>query len=453
MSQENATMIYPPSTRAKMLIYSMPRFGIELVVGMIDFTLLFLYTDAYKLNGLLSGIATLLGKIAIAIAQFVLGWVSDHTNTRWGRRKPYLFIITPLLGIFFFLLLVPGLILGSNPDQITLFLWFAIFNMLTQACYGVTAIYHSWTAEQFQVKDRPKVSSYQNSFNFLGAAVIAIFSFVVLTSIKSQLQAHPDIIPVNFLYSIIIFSVILVGLLYVCAIYMPKENTPIYKTPLLTDLKTILKNKNFINATLMQGIGSFGWAMISAFLLGYTQLVLRLQGINYIIVAGIFILTLIISVFGFRKMVSTRGKKKTLLIIFLIAICASPISLIGLLPQSTTLYFAIIFVIGVSIGYGGWQLFPYFIYPDLSEDDEKRTGELKAGIYTGFPSILLNIFQGFSDLLSGWLISLPLITNVSGATPFSMGYILWGPISSVFLIIALLFTRKHLNLDYQWENK
>jgi len=74
---------------------------------------------------------------------------------------------------------------------------------------------------------------------------------------------------------------------------------------------------------------------------------------------------------------------------------------------------------------------------------------LKAGLYTGFPSIILNLFQGFGLLLTGAILALP---DLPGET-YSMGYLVWAPIGSVILIAALLYTIKFVTLDFEWEKE
>ena len=34
---------------------------------------------------------------------------------------------------------------------------------------------------------------------------------------------------------------------------------------------------------------------------------------------------------------------------------------------------------------------------------------------------------------------------------YSIGYVLWGPVSSLVLICAYLFARKFIKLDFEWE--
>jgi len=128
-----------------------------------------------------------------------------------------------------------------------------------------------------------------------------------------------------------------------------------------------------------------------------------------------------------------------------------PITLLGLIPLDSYLILGIIFIVGIAAILGGWYLFPYIIDADMAEDDERSTGELKAGIYTGFPSILLNIFQAGGIFLLGIIISLPNITV--GSSSFSIGFILWGPICSIILICSYIFTKKFLTLDFEWERE
>ncbi|MFX1405857.1 MAG: MFS transporter, partial [Promethearchaeota archaeon] len=145
------------------------------------------------------------------------------------------------------------------------------------------------------------------------------------------------------------------------------------------------------------------------------------------------------------------GKKRALLLLFLFAIILLPTSLLGLFTFASNIIFAIIFILIIAAALAGWNLFPYIYYADLAEDDQRRTGDLKAGIYTGFPSILLNIFQAFGPLIVGAVLSLPEITV--GTLTYSIGLVLWGPICSVILLITYFYTRKFVTLDFDWERK
>lgn len=347
--------------------------------------------------------------------------------------------------------MLPKLFLGVNPTELSLFLWFLITNITFQGTYSVTTPYQAWLAELFKNEDRPKVSAYQNVFNFIGGAVVALFSLIVITNAKDQMETNPNIVPLNLIIGTFIFGILVFVLFYINAMLMPVESTPKYKTNLINDLKKILKNKNFLIITLMQGIASLAVSLINSQLLGYTQIVLNFGTMQYLIVAVSFVLTLIIGVLLWVKSIRARGKKPTILTIFLIGIFVLPFSLIGFMQSSSMFIFGLIFVLFVGVYIAGWNIFPYLMYTDIAEDDQKKDGELKAGIYSGFPSIVLNVFQAFGFLMSGALLDLPNISMLSG--PHSIGYIIWGPIAAIILIISFLYTWRFVQLDFSWEKR
>lgn len=70
-----------------------------------------------------------MGYLSIAAAQFLLEWISDAKYTKFGRRKPYILIFGPLLGISFIFLLMPALIL-TDLNETSLFLWLLIWDII-----------------------------------------------------------------------------------------------------------------------------------------------------------------------------------------------------------------------------------------------------------------------------------------------------------------------------------
>lgn len=62
-----------------------------------------IYLDELGLTGLTVGIVMALDNIFAVIFQPVFGTLSDRTNTRYGRRMPYLLVGIPLSAVFFFL--------------------------------------------------------------------------------------------------------------------------------------------------------------------------------------------------------------------------------------------------------------------------------------------------------------------------------------------------------------
>ncbi len=443
------------TSNKRKILFSTPRLGSSIVLGIEGWALLTLYTSGYGLHPFLAGFSISMGYLTIAFSQFFLGWISDAKYTRWGRRKPYILVFAPLLGISIIFLLLPGMIFDLS-DKTLLFRWMLIWEIVFRASYAVTTPYQAWMAEEFPVEERPKVSQFQNTFNYIGNGIMALFSLLILTSFIDDLKFDINTpIPLIILILVIFFGVLTVVLFYIVAFTMPTEPHYKIKSNLVDALKTIVKNKNFMLIVLMVGISGLGWSMLTSAMLKYLEDVLNLGTNDYIIASVALLITIFIFLYLWRRLMQTRGKKKILLLIFLLAVVFLPVSLLGLIPMQSYLVIGIIFIIGIGAILGGWYLFPYVIYADVAEDDEKSTGELKAGIYTGFPSIILNIFQALGAFFIGSVLSLPDLVRHYVPVPysFSIGLIIFGPIVSLILLVSYFYTKRYITLDFDWEKK
>ncbi|MHA1912881.1 MAG: MFS transporter [Promethearchaeota archaeon] len=441
------------TTNKRKILFSTPRLGSSIVLGIEGWALLTLYTSGYGLHPFWAGFSISMGYLTIAFSQFFLGWISDAKYTRWGRRKPYILVFAPLLGISIIFLLLPGMVIDLS-DKVLLFRWMLIWEVIFRASYAVTTPYQAWMAEEFPAEERPKVSQFQNTFNYIGNGIMALFSLIILTSFIEALKIDINTpTPLNISIPIILFGVLTIVLFYIVAFTMPTEPHYNIKSNLFEALKAIIKNKNFMLIVLMVGISGLGWSMTTSAMLKYLEDVLNLGTIDYIISSVALLITIFIFLYIWRRLMQKQGKKKTLLKVFLLAVVFLPISLLGLIPMQSYLIIGIIFIVGIGAILGGWYLFPYVIYADVAEDDEKSTGELKAGIYTGFPSIILNIFQALGAFFVGSVLSLPTLVRHYVPEPysFSIGLIIFGPVVSIILLISYFYTKKFITLDFDWE--
>ncbi|MHA2390336.1 MAG: MFS transporter [Promethearchaeota archaeon] len=455
------------TSNSRKILFSFPRLGTSIVLGIEGWALLTLYTSGYGLHPFLAGFSISIGYLTIACSQFLLGWISDSKYTKWGRRKPYIIIFAPLLGISIIFLLLPGLMInlvdtntfyfmGISFQNKPLFLWMLLWEIIFRASYAVTTPYQAWMAEEFPVDERPKVSQFQNTFNYLGNGIMALFSIIILTGYIGaiELAGDPNIpIPIIMTVLIFLFGILTIVLFYIIALKMPIEPHYEIKSNLIENLKTIVNNKNFMLVVLMAGISGLGWSMLTTAMLKYLVDVLALGTFDYIIAAVSLLIAIFIFLYLWRRSIERIGKKKSLLLVFLGAVVFMPVSLLGLIPLQSYLIVGIIFIAGIGAILGGWYLFPYIVYADIAEDDEKSTGELKAGIYTGFPSIILNLFQAGGAFLIGVILSLPELTRHYVTVPysFSLGLIIFGPIVSGIQLVSYFYTKKYIKLDFDWE--
>ncbi len=79
------------------------QFVLNFLPGALSFFSFFLLT-AFGIDPLLSGLLSGLPRIFDALTDPIMGFVSDNTKSKYGRRRPYIFVGAILSGIFFILL-------------------------------------------------------------------------------------------------------------------------------------------------------------------------------------------------------------------------------------------------------------------------------------------------------------------------------------------------------------
>ncbi|MEM7432516.1 MAG: MFS transporter [Pseudomonadota bacterium] len=89
------------------------------------FVLIF-YSQILGLDPGLAGLAVAIGLVLDAITDPLIGYLSDNTHSRWGRRHPWMFASVLPLAMFFYLLWHPPTFIDGDAE---LFIWLAVCNV------------------------------------------------------------------------------------------------------------------------------------------------------------------------------------------------------------------------------------------------------------------------------------------------------------------------------------
>ena len=104
-----STSTVPLNLKTK-LGYGVGEISKEIPGSILVFFLLFFFTDVVGLSPGLAGSVLLVGKVWDAINDPLVGWLSDRTRSRWGRRFPWMLVGAVPLGVSFWMLwLIPPL--------------------------------------------------------------------------------------------------------------------------------------------------------------------------------------------------------------------------------------------------------------------------------------------------------------------------------------------------------
>ena len=89
-------------------VYGSGDLGTAISAALRGFFLVFFLTDVARIDPVWVGVLFFANRFWDAINDPVVGWLSDRTHTRWGRRRPWLLFGAIPFGLAYFLLwLVP----------------------------------------------------------------------------------------------------------------------------------------------------------------------------------------------------------------------------------------------------------------------------------------------------------------------------------------------------------
>ena len=421
------------------LIYAMGRLGSSALLSLIDLATFWLYLEYFHLGGILIGMAFTIGKLVIAFFGWYFGYLSDITKSRrWGRRRPYILVGSLLLAFSTIMIFIPDYFV-SVTDEMWLFLYVTSFLSLANFSYGLLSTpYMAWLAEIADPEERVAVSAYQNVFGMMAQVVGVLLSFSLpLLLVRGTSQA------LLLLLGLGAFEVIL----YVPAIIKIREKErPIPRPSVRREIAVVIGNRNYRSWLALQGFMSMPTAILASLILSYVQNVLMVVGVQYMMVGGLMLLLTVVFFVVWTATSRRLGKKKPLVTSILVLMASLPLTLIigqpilNFLPSISQ---AFLFISLMAAGISGWYLFPSPITADIAQQDEMLGGEARAGSYNGLVSIPLNILQSLARLISGFLVDLP---AVEGHT-YTVGMLLWGPVSSVLLLPCLLLLIRYVETD------
>ncbi len=418
------------STRQK-FFYGICRLGTSLLLNIVTIFTFWAYKDIFAIPAELSGIGNGFGKIAIAFSGFIFGYLSDvidRSNSKWGRRKIFIWIGSPLLALSFVMLFTPHLFIPVEKVMIR-FGWLMVWNALFHIFYGMLLTpYQSWMPEITGEDERITVSAIQNVSNLSGSLVGTGYTFIIAGwfTATGELTGRTGILLLVFA---ILFAVLEVILFLPALLKIKEKPVPYEKRNVWKEVKVALKNRNYVIYMISFSLLWVGVIAMSAMMLDFVTEFLGFDTTIKSLTFALVMFATVIAGFGFWSYIGNKiGKKKSLIIGFSWLVIWLPLTtLIGKISFIPLAVQGYIFGIGAVFGSAAAFLFSYVIISDIADKDERDTSQNRSGLYTGFKNIPTNIGQASGYIIAGYLSIMP---NNAGLT--------WlGPIAVAFLIIAI----------------
>jgi len=418
--------------RLTKIIYGFGDIGFSMTSTIVAAYFPIFMTDVVGITPAVAAIALFIGKSWDYINDPLVGYISDRTRTRWGRRRPFLLFGALPFGIIFALLWwVPPV-----ESRTALAVFYTIMFILYDAAFTFVGMpYFSLTPELTEDYDeRTELTGYRMFFSILGGLI----SFIVPMLIIGQMS--PENTNNVFLMGIIFGAASSVPLLFVFFGTKEKQYFSHLEQPkLLSSLKSAVKNRPFVFSAV---IYLFTWTalhIIEANLLYYIKYVVQREDLSEVIMATIFV-TAIISL-PLWDWISKKFNKRTAYI-YGIAFWAIVQILLITVSASTSVVYLLVLCFLAGLGVGAAHVLPWAMIPDAIEVDEFETGKRHEGMFYSLVTLASKTTNSIAIPLalavlsfSGYVPNAP----VQPQSTINGIRIVVGPIPAVLLVGGIIF--------------
>ncbi|MCP4757763.1 MAG: hypothetical protein GY866_43445 [Proteobacteria bacterium] len=425
--------------------------------------LLFYYTSVKGLSGTMAGSALLIALCFDGVTDPLMGSISDAFKSRWGRRHPFMYGSALPFAASFYLLFCPP----DNLNQIQLFVWLAVFAVLTRGFMTVYSVPHmSMNAELTNDHtERTSLSAIRSFFSLAGYLSVATGGFIFFFRATPKF-ANGQLNPAAYPFFALVFSITMVIAIWLSAIgthseipRLPQasdEVQPLRFYRISNEIRSALQISSFrriIGAGFLFSamMGTMQALVIFAltFFWGMTS---REIGIAIpITIAGTILGTI------FARQVSTFiGEKKQTYMVGMVwfAVFSGStflLRLIDVFPPNGHPSILPAVAITNAIAYAGWGVCGAIIasmIADVTDEHERVYCVRQEGIYYGAASLMGKVASGFGSFLAG------IVTDVSGvsgltdpttadSTVLLKFGLIWGPLPLFVSAMAVFMIRRY----------
>jgi len=394
-------------------------------------------TDTVGLSAAAAGGAVMVGKLWDAVTDPMMGFISDRTRTRWGRRRPYLlFGAVPLALTMWFFFTNPHI--GS---QAWLTIWAAIALCALNTAYTVVNIpYSSLTPEL--TKDYHERSSL-NGFRFGFAVIGTILGAGAVLPLVGIFGADRSS-GFSFMGAILGFLMAASTLVTFFSVHEPDHShEPKPTEKFFPTFLAVFRNKPYVILLLTYALNLTALNFVQGILVYYFKYIYRDEALTTL--AMILLLVTAMVCIPVSVKVSKRiGKKRTYQICF--AILASACLVIYFLGHrlGSGFFLAMMVYAGIGIGFG--YVAPWAMVPDTIEFDAVRTGNRKEGAFYGMWTFTSKVGTSLAIALTGLILGAAgYAANLpeQGASALAAIRLIIGPIPAIVFVAATILIERY----------
>ena len=340
------------------------------------------------------------GRILDAVTDPLIGYLSDHTKSRWGRRKPYIFVSTPVLFISFILIWVPPVNGISTANAVFLA---AVLFFYYWAYTGVLVPWFAVLPEMSRDnRVRVKIASIGVAIGVLGALVGG--------GLSGPLIDRFGVFSMALILGIVAF---VTGELTLFGVHERHRPDPDEETQgFFTVMKQVFADKQVFSFSVMIMLVQLTYQLMLMNVPYVTTLILGRKEADASILMGEVIIFTALSTPLWYWILSRFPKKSVFRVIITSMAAGFGLSFfIGTLPVLSPMAQAMIIFPLASIPIGGMFTAVLGIIADLTDYDELKTGKRREAVYYGIYGIVRK---------TGWALCSLILVGVYSAFGYSV---------------------------------
>ncbi len=415
------------------LLYGTSRVGSEALGKSSGLWLLYYYappSDAHLptlLPSLAVGVLLFVGGVVAALDDAIVGYFSDRTYSRLGRRIPYIVLGAPLWSIFFVLLFTPPPDAGHATTAVYLLLVFEAVSLFSAV---VTGPYEALLPEMAATSsERVSLEAIKVYLGIGGTVIGLVVSTVLVHRVGFKAMA-----------------VTIAGLALVCqyvAIAGVWDRAKRSRTPAEIGLRGALtatfRNRAFRVLLPTVVLFALAFQLLQTDIPFYVHAVVgKHSWLGATLLLSVAIAAAVACVPLFARLGARTSKRRAYSLSILLAAATFPLlGVAGLVPGVPATVQLIIVAALVGAPIGGNFLFPVPLTADVIDDDSASTRQRREATYLGASSFVQRTAIAVAPLL---VVLLRFLGDTRGHT---LGVRLVGPLAGVILLAAFLLFRAY----------
>jgi GPH family glycoside/pentoside/hexuronide:cation symporter len=201
------------------LAYGSGDLAAGITANILVFFLMYFFTQVAGLSPALAGTILMIGKVADAINDPIIGIWSDRTSTRWGRRLPWMLGgAIPFVLIFVLQWIVPTFSENEAINDWFLFSYYVFIGIIFNLAY--TAVNLPYTALTPELTNDYNERTSLNSFRFAFSIGGSIFSLILARIVFSN---YPDNLNLQYLILGLVGSIYSLVSIFWCVFRMQEK--------------------------------------------------------------------------------------------------------------------------------------------------------------------------------------------------------------------------------------